>query len=264
MSHRLHTTVLGESGSPVAFCHGLFGQGKNFTALGRQAAQQHRVALVDLPDHGRSPWSDSFSYLDMADQVADELTELMPGQQWSLVGHSMGAKVVMLIALRRPELVRRLCVIDMSPVTYPSAGSAFSPFVDGMRSLPLDELTDRSRAEQLLEPYVPDAVVRSFLLQNLRREGRGFRWQMNLDLLGDSLGELGSWPAQELADGAQYDGPTLWVAGSESTYVREEYEDAMRGYFPRARLVVVKGAGHWVHSERPEVVAELLRRWLED
>lgn len=267
MSERLHTTVFGESGSPIAFCHGLFGQGKNFTALARQTARDHRVALIDMPDHGRSPWSERFSYIAMADRVADELQALVPGEPWSLVGHSMGAKVVMLIALRRPELVRRLCVVDMSPVTY-SAGDAgaagVTPFVAGMRALPLDELTDRSRAEELLAPDVPDPVVRSFLLQNLRRDGQGFRWQMNLDLLGDSLDALGAWPADELPADARYDGPTLWVAGSESGYVRPEFEDAMRGYFPRARLVTVKGAGHWVHSERPDVFAELIRRWAQD
>lgn len=258
----LHTTSLGEAGPRVAFCHGLFGQGKNFTQMAKELASDHRVTLIDLPDHGRSPWSTSFSYVGMADQVAETLARVGGDEPWALVGHSMGAKTAMLVALRRPELVDRLAVVDMSPVAY-RGRTVFEDYVAGMRSLPLDRLTGRAEADELLQPYVPEATVRAFLLQNLRRdEHGGFRWQMNLQLLGDSLADLAGWPADELEPGTTYGGPVLWLAGAESRYVRPEFGDAMRGYFPRTRLVTVKGAGHWVHSEQPAIFTAALRQFL--
>lgn len=214
-----------------------------------------------MPDHGRSPWSSSFSYVAMADAVAAQLERIGGQEPWQLVGHSMGGKTVMLLALRHPRLVERLAVVDMSPVVYRDQRQ-FSEFVAGMRALPLATMTSREEADAGLRQAAPDPTIRSFLLQNLRRDGQHFRWQMNLDLLGDALGELGGWPSDELPADAHYDGPTLWVAGAESRYVRSEFAPTMRALFPHVRQVTVKGAGHWVHSEQPQVFAEVLRRFL--
>lgn len=255
----LHSTLLGEQGDLVVFLHGLFGQGRNWTQVGKaiagDATDPHRVLLLDLPHHGRSPWSESFDYVAVADEVAASLEE--PA---TLVGHSMGGKVAMLVALRRPELVQRLCVVDMSPVVYPGARE-FRGYIDAMQAMDLDAIKTRDDAENALAHAAPDPAVRAFLLQNLRREGTGWRWQANLDVLGRDLDELGAWPAEQL-DGAVYDGPVLWVAGSESGYVTDEYAAAMDRWFPRNRRVTVKGAGHWVHSERPGVFVEVLKRFL--
>ena len=111
----LHTTSYGDGGTSVVFCHGLFGQGKNWTQIGKVLAEDHRVLLVDMPHHGRSAWADEFDYLDAADQVAGLLHAEDPV---ALVGHSMGGKIAMLVALRHPDLVERLCVVDVSPVHY--------------------------------------------------------------------------------------------------------------------------------------------------
>lgn len=258
---RLHTRTLGDQGPRIAFCHGLFGQGRNWTQVAKTMAVDHRATMIDLPDHGRSPWSETFSYVAMADAVADELRAIGGSDRWTLVGHSMGGKTVMLLALRHPELVERLVVVDMSPVSYGGLTS-FGQFVDGMRAVPTDRITRREEAEEALRPAVPDATVRSFLLQNLRRDGDDFSWQMNLDLLGDALPLLGDWPAEEISAGATYGGPVLWVAGAESDYVKDEYADAMRALFPATRQVTVKKAGHWVHSEQPEIFTAILQRFL--
>ena len=255
----LHTTAYGESGSPVVFCHGLFGQGRNWTQVAKALAGEHRTLLVDLPDHGRSPWSDRFDYVAVADQVAGLLTAEDPV---ALVGHSMGGKVAMLVALRHPELVERLCVVDVSPVPYRHT-EEFARYIAALQALDLDSLAGRPEADAALADAVPDRTVRSFLLQNLRRDGEGWRWQLNLDLLGEHLAEIGDWPAGRIADEASYDGPVLWLGGAESPYVRDEYADAMNRLFPRTRRVTVKGAGHWVHSEQPEVFVEVLRRFLD-
>ena len=255
----LHSTVLGESGPWIVFCHGLFGQGRNWTGIAKALEEGHRALLVDLPDHGKSSWSPHFDYLDVADRVA----ELLPDEEpVTLVGHSMGGKVAMLVALRHPEAVERLCVVDVSPVSY-DHGSEFPGYIAAMQGLDLEELSRRSDADQALQEAVPNTTVRNFLLQNLRRDSDGWSWQVNLELLGRELHELSDWPEDRLADVAPYDGPVLWVAGARSDYVREEYAGAMDRWFPRNRRITVKGAGHWVHSEQPEVFVEVLRRFVD-
>jgi esterase len=257
----LFSTSLGTSGPRVVFLHGLFGQGRNWTTVAKVLAEQARVLLVDLPNHGRSAWTKSFSYPDMAAQVASLLQRTGNGEAFAVVGHSMGGKVAMTLALRHPELVERLAVVDVSPVPT-SEVSHFARYVEGMRSLDLAGLADRGAADRHLTPYVPDPGIRSFLLQNLRREpGRdgGLRWQMNLALLGDRLDTMGGWTDPEAPP---YPGPVLWLAGARSSYVRPEYAPAMRALFPRVQLVTVKDAGHWLHSDQPEVFLSVMRRFL--
>jgi pimeloyl-ACP methyl ester carboxylesterase len=267
-SSQLHTTAIGDRGSWVVFTHGLFGQGRNWTQIGKALArpgrtdeagsEPHRVLLVDLPHHGRSPWDDRFDYLRVADQVAGLLRADEPV---ALVGHSLGGKVAMVLALRHPELVERLCVVDVSPVAYDRL-SPFEGYVAAMRGLDLESLASRGDADAALAPEVPDPTVRAFLLQNLRRDGDGWRWQANLDVLGADLATISGWPGERLAGVAPYPGPVLWVAGARSDYVTSAGAEAMDRWFPTNRLVRVKEAGHWVHSEQPEVFLEIVRRFV--
>jgi pimeloyl-ACP methyl ester carboxylesterase len=254
-----HTTAIGDQGSPVVFLHGLFGQGRNWTQAGKALADRHRVLLVDLPHHGRSHWEEGFDYRRIADQVAGLLGAHDPA---AVVGHSLGGKVAMVLALTHPDLVERLCVVDVSPVAYDHL-SEFQGYVAAMRGLDLDSLSGRGDADAALAAAVPNTTVRSFLLQNLRRDGDGWRWQANLDVLGEDLPVIGGWPEEQLAGVAPYRGPVLWIAGARSDYVLPTYADAMDHWFPRNRLVTVKDAGHWVHSEQPEVFLEVLRRFLD-
>lgn len=257
----LNTTELGRAGSRVVFCHGLFGQGRNFTAIGKALADDHRVTLVDMPDHGGSPWSERFDYLAAADQVAGLLSADDPV---ALVGHSMGGKISMLVALRHPGLVDRLAVVDVSPVPYDHA-TEFDRYITAMRAIDLSGLASRSEADEALRDAVPDPTVRGFLLQSLARDGDGWRWKLNLEVLGRDLDAITDWPEEALvsAGTAAYDGPVLWVGGADSAYVHPDYVAAMDRWFPRNRRVTVKGAGHWVHSEQPQVFVEVLRRFLD-
>jgi pimeloyl-ACP methyl ester carboxylesterase len=269
---RLATRTLGEAGPHVVFVHGLFGQGKNWTTIAKGLADGHRVTLVDLPNHGHSPWTDRVDYLDMAELLATELEHL--GEPVTLVGHSMGGKVSMQLALRRPELLRALVVVDIAPVEYPLQGgrtddpdeeaSPFAAFIEAMRAMNLDGLTTRDDADAALRTAVPSRMVRSFLLQSLVREGSGgdgWRWRLNLELLERDLGELRGFP--EPPPGAAFDGPVLWIAGANSAYVLDDDRPRMDALFPATRLVRIKNAGHWVHSEQPEIFLETLRRFLE-
>jgi pimeloyl-ACP methyl ester carboxylesterase len=260
---RLHATELGDHGSRVVFLHGLFGQGKNWTTVAKALATDHRVLLLDLPDHGRSPWTEHVSYPGMAAAVARELRARAPGDRWAVVGHSMGGKVAMMLTLTEPDLVERLYVVDMAPVRYAEIGQG--PYVAAMRAVDLDLLTDRRQADEQLRSPVPDPMVRGFLLQNLRRtrdpgSGRDrWQWQHHLAVLGDELDRLADWPDPQRPP---YPGPVLWVAGADSDYVPPDAVAPMRALFPRARLVTVKRAGHWVHAEQPEIFTATVRAFL--
>jgi pimeloyl-ACP methyl ester carboxylesterase len=269
---RLASRTVGEAGPRVVFVHGLFGQGRNWTTIAKGLADRHRVTLLDLPNHGHSPWTDRVDYVDMARLVAAELESF--GEPATLVGHSMGGKVSMQLALRRPELLRGLVVVDIAPVEYPVSGgrtddpdeeaSPFGAFIAAMRAVDLEALRTREDADRALREAVPSTMVRSFLLQSLVREGVGtgrWRWRLNLELLERDLGELRGFP--DPPPGAVYDGPVLWVAGATSHYVLPEDRARMDELFPSTRLVRIKGAGHWVHSEQPEVFLRTVRAFLD-
>lgn len=256
----LFTTELGGSGPRVVVLHGLFGSGKNWTQVAKALSSQYRVTMVDLPNHGRSGWTDEFGYVETADRLADQLAAATEGEPVNLVGHSMGGKVAMVTALRHPEQVRRLVVVDVAPVRYDRL-SGFERYVAAMRGVDLTTTPDRASADAALRAAVPDGRVRGFLLQNLRREpgGPGWRWQLNLAVLGDHLADIGDWP-QLHAD--PYPGPVLWIAGGDSDYVTPEYAPAMRALFPRVQLVTVKKSGHWVHAEQPDTFVAAIRAFV--
>lgn len=255
----LSSTVVGDGGTPVVFLHGLFGQGRNFTQIAKALVPEYRSLLVDLPNHGRSAWTERFDYADTADLVAEHLRGGFAADgPVHVVGHSMGGKVAMLLALRHPDLVDRLVVADIAPAGGGSVGE-FAHLLDSLAAIDLTSVTRRADADEQLAQRVPDARVRGFLLQNLRADGDGFRWQANLDLLRRALATIGDFPA---TGDAVFDQPVLWVAGERSDYVRPEHEPVMRALFPRTTLVTLKGAGHWVHSEQPETFVSVLRTFL--
>lgn len=253
----LYTLEYGTSGPRVLFCHGLFGQGRNWNNIARTLSDRYRVTAVDLPNHGRSAWTERIDYAEMADQVAGLIAADDPV---ALVGHSMGGKVAMALALRHPELVERLCVVDIAPINYNSA-SEFGRYISAMQAIDLDTIKSRDDAEAAMAEAAPAPGVRAFLLQNLRREGSGWRWQANLDVLSRDLNVLSDWPPA-LAEAEPYPGPVLWMAGATSNYITDESAPLMRQLFPRVQKIVIKGAGHWVHSDQPETFVEVLRAFL--
>ena len=263
----LNTLSVGTAGPRVAFLHGLFGQGRNWTQIAKAVSgpdgSDAQCLLVDMPDHGRSPWSQEFSLDAYADAVAATLRATAPGESWMVVGHSLGGKVSMVLALRHPELVGRLVVVDIAPKGYGSL-ERFEGYIREMQDLPLADLASRGDAEARFDE--PDPGVKAFLLQNLRRDGQSWRWQVNLDLIAAdaALGadsRIADWP-RDVDDLPAYEGPVLWVAGGDSRYIKREDGERMRRHFPRTRLFTIKGAGHWVHTDAPDIIVTALRRFL--
>jgi pimeloyl-ACP methyl ester carboxylesterase len=284
----LHTVEVGTAGPRIAFLHGLFGQGRNWTQIARALAgpdgETARCLLVDLPDHGRSPWSAAFAYQGYADAVAATLSRWAGSDPVTLVGHSLGGKTAMVTALEHPDTIARLCVVDIAPKSYGNL-HRFTGYIDGMRALPLDRVSTRADADAWFARVEPDPGIRAFLLQNLRRRGAGWAWQCNLDLIAadaargsasviadfpfaGSVSEhaggepAGGEPAGGRAGGepAAYDGPVVWLVGADSGYVHDDDGPRMRSLFPAVRRVTVNGAGHWVHTDAPGVVVETLHR----
>lgn len=261
----LHASSVGVAGPRVAFLHGLFGRGRNWTRVAKAVAgpggTDARCALVDLPDHGRSPWSQEFSYESYAQQVVTTLGALAPGERWILVGHSLGGKVAMMVALRHRDVVRSLAIVDIAPKDYGDL-ERFRGYLEAMQALPLGELTTRADAERRFAAAVPDPALRGFLLQNLRRHGATWSWQVNLGLIAadTARGNASAIAGFPVGRARAWDGPAVLVAGSESPYIGAGDIGAMRMLFPRTRLVTVKGAGHWVHADAPGVVSETVRR----
>ncbi len=248
--------VYGEEGFPLLILHGLFGSSDNWHNLARRFAEHFRVFTLDLRNHGNSPHADIMTYPVMAEDVR-EFMERQGLRETYLLGHSMGGKVAMMLALRYPERVSKLVVEDIAPRAYPPV---HRDVLERLRSVPLDTLRHRREAEVYLERYISEPAVRQFLLKYLIRDpetGR-FRWKFNLQAIEKNYERIAGWPAIE----GTYDGPTLFVRGERSDYVREDDLPIIQRYFPYARLVTIEGAGHWVHVDAPEAFLEIVTNFL--
>jgi len=254
----LFTHQLG-AGKPLMILHGLFGSGRNWAGIARQLGARHRVHVLDARNHGASPWVPTMSYLDMAHDLAAYIDALGRGPA-DIIGHSMGGKTAMTLALTRPELVRQLIVVDIAPVTYRgSAQDPYSAYIAAMQGLNLSLIRRRSEADAALSDVIADAAMRAFLVQNLEPVAGGYRWRINLEAIAANLSELTSFPQLD----GQFDGLATVLAGELSDYVRPRDEPAIRHYFPKSRIIVIDGAGHWPHADQPERLLALLRETLE-
>lgn len=251
----LHATEMG-AGPPVALLHGIFGAGRNLGAVQRRLAGRFRTIALDLRNHGDSPHAQDMRYAAMAGDVLETLAR-MDALPAALIGHSMGGKAAMRAALERPGSLTRLLVADIAPVPYPPG---FGGYASAMAALPLTRGLTRAEADAALAPAVPDAGVRAFLLQNLRL-GAAPAWRIGLTEIAAGLADIEAWNAPP---GAIYPGPTLFVAGARSDYIRPAARPIIRALFPAARFVTLKDAGHWLHTDNPEGFAAVAEAFLND
>jgi esterase len=250
----LHAVESG-AGPPLVLLHGLFGSAPNLGVVQRRLSERFRVLALDLRNHGASPHDADMSYSEMAEDVLETLTA-QKALPCVLMGHSMGGKVAMRAALAQPEAVSRLIVADIAPAAYPPA---FRPFAAAMRAVQLTPGLTRAQADAALAEAIPDSRIRGFLLQNLQL-GVAPAWRLGLAEIEAALPVIEDWQAPA---GQVYRGPTLFVSGAQSNYVRLEHRPAIRALFPAARFVVVKNAGHWLHAENPEGFLGVLQIFLD-
>jgi len=236
--------------------HGLFGSARNWGVIAKRLSDTRAVVAVDMRNHGASSFTGSHSYHDLAQDLAEVIEA--EGKPMDVLGHSMGGKAAMVLALTRPELVNRLVVADIAPVAYDHSQSKY---ITAMRALSLDGIDTRSEADRRFAPLVNDPQVRAFLLQSLDLKSDPPRWRLNLDVLEREMSVITGWP--DLAVGSRHDGATLFLSGAMSDYVRAEHRPLIKALFSKARMAKIPGTGHWLHAENPRAFEQTLRVFLD-
>lgn len=248
-----HPAVTPKDAIPLVIAHGLFGSGRNWGVIARKLADSRNVVAVDMRNHGDSPRSDGHSYPDMAADLAEVITHL--GGHADLLGHSMGGKAAMQLALTSGDLIRKLIIADIAPIAYTHNQSQH---IRAMQSLNLHGLSGRTDADARLAPLVPDPALRAFFLQSLDLKTDPATWRLNLDALDHEMPKIVGWPETL----GTFVGPALFLTVANSHYVLPEYRDKIRALFPKARFAKLANAGHWLHAERPREFVETVQVFL--
>ncbi|MCL5776787.1 alpha/beta fold hydrolase [Limibaculum sp. FT325] len=257
LAHLDYAAAEAEAEPPLLIAHGLFGQGRNFHTLARRLATTRRVVAVDMRNHGASPWDPVMSYEAMAEDLADAARRLCGGRA-NVLGHSMGGKAAMTLALSEPGVVAALVAVDIAPVPYRHSHLGY---VRAMRGLDLGRVTRRSDADPLLAGAIPDAGLRAFILQSLEmKEGRA-KWRLNLAALEANMEAILSFPSD--LPGSAYEGPAFFLHGGASDYAAPPTHPRIRALFPAAEIEAIEGAGHWLHAERPDEFVGRVDGWLK-
>ncbi|APX10776.1 alpha/beta fold hydrolase [Tateyamaria omphalii] len=239
-------------GIPLLIAHGLYGSGRNWGVIAKRLSDTRRVITVDMRNHGHSFWSGNHGYADLASDLADIIDAL--GGPMDVVGHSMGGKAAMMLALSRPDAVQRLVIGDIAPVSY---SHSQMQFIDAMRAVNLSAVTRRSDANAQLAAQGVEPALCSFLTQSLDVAER--RWRLNLDALASNMPAILGFPEVS----GQFDGPTLFLSGGQSDYVAPGYRPTIRTLFPAARFVKIPNAGHWLHADDPRAFEGTVRAYLD-
>ncbi len=249
---QLHFKESGQ-GPAVVLLHGLFGSSDNWHPVAARLAEAYHVFALDHRNHGQSPHSAEMDYPVMAADV-DRFFAARGLARARILGHSMGGKTAMQLALHFPQRVEKLVVADMAPRAY---APAHDHIFAALLALDLPSFQTRAQLEEALAPEIPNPVLRRFLLKNLGRSpAGGFGWKINLRDLA-----LNYWRLREpVAGTAPFAGPVLFLRGGKSKYVQPADEPLIRAWFPAAKIQTLPEAGHWVHADQPE---EFLRLVLE-
>lgn len=235
----------------LLIAHGLYGSARNWGVIAKRLSDSRQVVAVDMRNHGLSPWYETHSYPDMADDLAQVLEGL--DGPFDVLGHSMGGKAAMVLALSRQDLVNRLIVADIAPVAY---SHSQIQFIDAMKAVDLDKIERRSDAAEQLEQVVDDPTLITFFTQSLDVKEK--KWRLNLDVLARDMPNILSFPEVS----GEFDKPTLFLSGANSDYVKRDYRSDIKALFPQAQFAKIPGAGHWLHAEKPREFQAAVRTWL--
>jgi esterase len=250
-----HSAIAAPNAPVLVIAHGLYGSGRNWGVIARRLADHRDVVAVDMRNHGESPRFPTQSYPDMAADLAVVIEGLGP-QPVDLLGHSMGGKAAMQLALTRPDLIRRLIVADIAPVPYTHDQTRNA---QAMAALDLTQITTRAEADAALARHIDDAALRAFFLQSLDFRTKPPHWKLNLSVLEAEMPKIVGWPDTQ----GQFPNPTLFLTGAQSSYVRPEHRNSIKALFPKARFAKIPDAGHWLHAEKPREFEETVRVFLD-
>ena len=260
MAQNLNVKVTGSGEKRLVLLHGLFGSANNLGQLARAFKEDYVVYSVDLPDHGKSPWLPEASVQVYAQALAAWLAENEIGQS-RVIGHSLGGKVAMQLALDFPSLVERLVVLDIAPVAYCRRHDAV---FGALNAVVEARAASRSEARAIMQPLLEDMRIVDFLLTSAHISNEGcVQWRFNLN--GLSMGYesiLGAISARS-GGAKKFSGPTLVVRGELSDYITDESARAFSQLFSSFDMVTVSGAGHWLHQEEPAAVSAAARQFFD-
>ena len=242
-------------GPAVILMHGMFGSLSNLGNLARDLIGQYRVISVDLRNHGDSPHEDAMSIPLMADDIVELMDDLELAQA-HLVGHSLGGKLGMHVALHHPDRVSSLLVADIAPVNYPQSNNNV---VETLSILDTQTIASRRDADQAISALIADKVTRGFILKNLQRDNDGgFSLKLNVkSIVANYSNSLVDAPS-----GEPFSGPTLFIKGETSAYIQEKHRPLIAQLFPASEVQMILGAGHWLHAEKPEEFNHLVIEFL--
>ena len=253
LSFTIFPATAAQGQPPLLIAHGLFGSGRNWGVMARRLADTRDVITVDMRNHGDSPRFASQNYPEMAADLAEVI--MLHGGVADVLGHSMGGKTAMVLALTQSPLVRRLIVADIAPVAYSHDQSRN---IAAMAGLDLTGLTSRTKADERLALSVEDPALRAFFLQSLDLRASPPGWRLNLSVLKTEIPKIIGWPGTQ----GQYSGPALFLSGADSSYVLPAHHALILAQFPHACFARIPGAGHWLHAEKPREFEEAVQNFL--
>ena len=257
------------SGKPLIILHGLYGSSDNWHSIGRQLAATHTVYLLDQRNHGKSPHDPEHNYKVMSSDLYAFMQQ-QTIEKAIILGHSMGGKTAMAFGLAHPEKVTGMIVVDISPLSYDSnnqssAGGYHMQILNAIGNIAEDTLTSREEADKMLAKDITSPVIRQFLLKNLKRSGDGkFRWALNIQALAANMPAIFAGIIHEQTTDPRSipDFPLLFIKGERSPYIDTRDEVAIQHYFPKAQIVTIPKAGHWLHAEQPKAFLEAINNFL--
>lgn len=254
---KLFSRFNGEGKDALVILHGLLGSSANWRSLAKRFGQHRAVYSLDLRNHGQSPWSEDMDYALMADDVLEQI-DTLDHRRIHLLGHSMGGKVAMELALSSPQSIDSIIVADIAPVAY---AHDFDHFIEPMLALDLSMISRRSQADTQLSKRVPDPAIRAFLLHNLNYDKADDRWSWrpNLEVLLNCMPKIIDF---DVPLPGVCTCPALFLHGENSNYVLPEHTQTIRFHFPRAKFHQIKQAGHWLHAEQPKAFVQACEAFL--
>ncbi len=253
----LHSKIFGEnlSSTPLLVFHGLFGMLDNWGSFGKDMGELLPVHLIDLRNHGRSFHSDSMTHDDLANDIANYMDHYGI-QKAHVLGHSLGGKAVMQFAIKYPEKVDKLIVVDISPKAYPPHHQGV---IKALESVDFNTVGSRSDVEAVLTQYITERSTIQFLTKNLYwDEDKKLNWRFNLKTLSEKYNEF---VANAIKFGV-FEGNTLFISGEKSNYILPQDEFGIKQQFPKAKVVTVKNAAHWVQADNPQEFARVVKQFL--